>query len=101
MSGLWHYPASITDPATTTSFLQFEPNEQFSTASVGGVINKFADGREQMAFFTSFGTWSQTSTFLSHIWIHWGLRGMYSGFRRVKLSTQGKLFICCVSSYGT
>lgn len=87
-SGLWHYPASITDAATTKAFLEFEPNAQFSSPSVAGVINRFADGREQMAFFTSFGTWSQTSTFLAHTWIHWGLRGVYAGYRRVKLSTQ-------------
>ncbi|KAI9756019.1 MAG: hypothetical protein M1815_004251 [Lichina confinis] len=87
-TGLWHYPASITDTATTKAFLQFEPNSQFSTSTVAGVINNFADGLQQMAFFTSFGTWSQSSTFMAHAWIHWGLRGLYPGFRRVLLSAQ-------------
>lgn len=89
MDGLWHYPASISDANTTSSFLQFDPVASFPSSSVGGVINQFSDGREQMAFFTSFGTWSLTSTYLSHIWIHWGTRGVYPGFRRVKLLAQG------------
>lgn len=89
MEGLWHYPASISDASSTSAFLQFEPVPEYPSPSFGGVINQFPDGREQMAFFTSFATWSVTSTYLSHIWIHWGLRGTYPGIRRVRLSTQG------------
>jgi len=42
-----------------------------------------------MVWFMPWATdWSQTSTFLSHAWIHWMTRGIYLGFRRVYLSTQ-------------
>jgi hypothetical protein len=42
-----------------------------------------------MAWFLPWATqWSQTSTFLSHAWVHWMTRGLYMGFRRVYFSTQ-------------
>ena len=89
-SGLWHYPAKVTDTNTTqtTAFLKFQANAEYSTESVGGVINSYPTGQQQMVFFTSFGTWSATSTYLSHIWIQWGTRGLYSGMRRAMLGTQ-------------
>jgi len=88
-NGVWHYPAKIIDrnATRTTPFLTFATNAQFTKNTVGGVINTYP-GREQMVFFVSFATWSPTSTYLSHIWIHWGTRGLYSGIRRAHLSTQ-------------
>ncbi|KAK6348079.1 hypothetical protein TWF718_005897 [Orbilia javanica] len=90
LSGLYHVPSKITDTnlTQTTAFLEFGPNVQYADTTVGGVINTFPDGRSQMAFFCSFGTWSPTSSYLNHIWIHWATHGLYDGYRRVLLSTQ-------------
>jgi hypothetical protein len=74
--------------STTTPILEFMPNERFENRSVGGVINTFPDGREQMAFFIGFGNWSITSQYLGHAYVHWGYRGLYQGFRRLVLGTQ-------------
>ncbi|KAF3929959.1 hypothetical protein AA313_de0205982 [Arthrobotrys entomopaga] len=90
LTGLYHIPSKISDMNTTqtTEFLQFSPNAAYPTTTTGGVINTYADGRSQMAFFISFGTWSPTSAYLNHIWIHWGTHGLYDGYRRAHLSTQ-------------
>jgi hypothetical protein len=46
-----------------------------------------------MVFFTSFATdWAPTSNYLQHAWIHWITRGLYTGYRRVNLNTQGMTF---------
>lgn len=54
-SGLFHYPAVITDPKTTWQIAKFGPGGSFSGDTVAGVINNFA-GREQMVWFTSWAT---------------------------------------------
>ncbi|KAJ6263087.1 hypothetical protein Dda_1646 [Drechslerella dactyloides] len=90
LAGLWHNPAKITDTNSTqtTEFLQFSPNSEFADTTTGGVINTYPGGRSQMVFFVAFATWSATSTYLNHIWIHWATRGVYNGYRRARLSTQ-------------
>ncbi|KAN0071986.1 hypothetical protein V8E54_009715 [Elaphomyces granulatus] len=86
--GLWHYPASITNTNTTKEIAQFAANSQFNSTTTAGVINNFG-GREQMVFFTSMDTsWSSTSTFIQHAWVHWLTRGLYAGYRRVNINTQ-------------
>ncbi|RDW68147.1 hypothetical protein BP6252_09543 [Coleophoma cylindrospora] len=86
--GLYHYPATITDPTIAWEFAQFGASTGFASPSTAGVINNIL-GREQMVFFTSFATdWSETSNFLQHAWIHWATRGLYAGFRRVYFVTQ-------------
>lgn len=87
--GLWHFPAVVTDTTTVTPFLQFEPNSVFPVESVAGVTKIYSDGREEMGMFIGGGSWSRTTIYLGHVWFHWGYRGMYSGFRRVYLGTQG------------
>ena len=104
--GLWHYPSTISDTTTTKEFLAFGPASTFTTNSTAGVINNFA-GRQQasplkpfpeialtlikMAFFISSGyVWSQTSNFLAHTWVTWATRGLYVGYRRTYLNTQGE-----------
>src|ERR1700760_5484 len=74
--GLFHTPATIVNDAWTWEVAAFEPIGQFTTRTTAAVINNI-DGREQMAFFLTFGTdWSQTSTFLQHAWINWMTRGV-------------------------
>lgn len=87
-SGLWHYPASISNTTSTKKIAGFGVATGFDTESVAAVINDF-DGRQQMAFFIGFDTtWSSTSSYLQHAWITWMTRGLYAGYRRVNLNTQ-------------
>lgn len=75
-SGLWHYPAIITDSSTTWEAAQFGPSGSFTSTTTAAVINQFGK-RQQMAWFTSFATdWSTTSTFIQHSYIHWITRGL-------------------------
>jgi hypothetical protein len=95
-SGLYHYPAKITNETWTWEISAFEPAGLFTERTTAGktliqhnyeiiarytdcpqaVINN-QDGREQMAFFLGWGTdWSATSNFLQHPWIHWMTRGL-------------------------
>ncbi|KAH6678339.1 hypothetical protein B0J14DRAFT_320104 [Halenospora varia] len=89
-TGLWHYPANITDSSIATEFAQFSAaaSDGFKTVSTAGVINKI-QGREQMVFFIGFSTdWSLASNFLQHAWIQWGTRGLYAGYRRAMMTPQ-------------
>ena len=86
--GLWHYPATISNTTTTKEIAQFAAGGGSSGPTTAAVINNF-DGRQQMAFFIGFDTvWSATSNYVQHAWITWLTRGLYPGYRRVKLSTQ-------------
>jgi hypothetical protein len=87
--GLWHYPAIITDATSTSSFLTFAANANYTTSNVAGVIQNFA-GREQMVFFVEGASWSLTSNYMGHVWFHWGYRGLYNGFRRVAMHMQSR-----------
>lgn len=85
--GLYHYPATVSDAATTTEIAQFAAAAGFQR-STAAVINNFA-GRQQMVFFIGWATeWSPTSNFLQHAYITWMTRGLYTGYRRVNLQTQ-------------
>lgn len=88
-SGLWHSPASISDPSIATAFAEFTAAGTFTTNTVAGVINKYATGRQQMVFFTSWASdWSLASNYLQHSFIHWITRGLFSGKRKTYLNTQ-------------
>ncbi|KAL4926989.1 putative extracellular serine-rich protein [Aspergillus undulatus] len=86
--GLWHYPASISDTATTKAIASFGAGGGDTGETTAAVINNF-DGRQQLVFFIGFDTvWSDTSNFLQHAWITWITRGLHAGYRRVNLNTQ-------------
>ncbi|KAG7129029.1 hypothetical protein HYQ46_010197 [Verticillium longisporum] len=71
---LWHYPASITDTATTKQVAKFGTGGTYTSETVAAVINKI-DGREQFVWFTSWAPdWSSTSNYLQHAHIHWMTR---------------------------
>ncbi|KAG8163143.1 hypothetical protein KVR01_007621 [Diaporthe batatas] len=87
--GLYHYPAVITDPSTTTQAAKFGPGGSYSTDTVAAVVNKFPGGREQFVWFTSWApSWSATSNYLQHAHIHWMTRGIFLGKRKTHLSAQ-------------
>ncbi|KAJ1550765.1 hypothetical protein HK096_005156, partial [Nowakowskiella sp. JEL0078] len=72
------------------SILTFKGGEDpsFQTDTVGGVLISHEDGREEMAFFLAFGSFSTTSILLGHLWIAWGTRGLYIGTRQIYLTAQ-------------
>lgn len=73
---IWHYPARITDPSTTTEIAQFSPAGDFTNTTTAAVINNYS-GRQQMVWFTGFATqWSVSSNFLMHAHINWMTRGL-------------------------
>lgn len=73
---IWHYPATITDPSTTTEIAQFGPAGDFTNTTTAAVINNYS-GRQQMVWFTGFATqWSASSNFLMHAHINWMTRGL-------------------------
>ncbi|KAE9969603.1 hypothetical protein EG328_006784 [Venturia inaequalis] len=87
---MWHYPATITDPATTFEIAQYAPDagNTFTNPTTAAVINQFAT-REQMVFFQSWATdWALSSNFLQHAFIHWMTRGLFVGRRRIYFNTQ-------------
>lgn len=87
--GLWHYPAVITDPSTTTQVAKFGPGGSYTSDSVAAVINKFPGGREQFVWFTNWApSWSATSNYLQHAHIHWMTRGVFLGKRKTHVSAQ-------------
>lgn len=88
--GLYHDPAIITNSSTTTQIAAFGPSSDgtFNGSTVAAVINNF-NGRQQMAWFTSFATqWSVASNYVQHSWIHWMTRGVFAGRRRTLFNTQ-------------
>lgn len=87
-SGLWHYPATITNSSIATQIATFDPAGSFTTTTTAAVINNIG-GRQQMVWFMGWATdWSQTSNYLQHAYIHWMTRGLFVGKRKVYLSTQ-------------
>ncbi|KAJ3327860.1 hypothetical protein HDU93_001780, partial [Gonapodya sp. JEL0774] len=53
-SGLFHYPASITNTTSTSAVLYFGTG---SSATVGGVVTQFPNNRQVMSFYLDFGDW--------------------------------------------
>lgn len=87
--GLWHYPAKITDTATTKAVAKFAPDGTYTSETVAAVINKFSDGREQFVWFTSWAPqWSTTCAAFQHAHIHWMTRGLFLGKRKTHLNIQ-------------
>ena len=87
---MYHYPAAITDAATTWEVAKYSPSADgaFTEDTTAAVINDFG-GLQQMVWFGSWATdWSATSNFLQHAYIHWMTRGLFLGARKTYLSTQ-------------
>ncbi|KAI8849411.1 hypothetical protein BC829DRAFT_416857 [Chytridium lagenaria] len=86
-TGLFHIPGTIVNSSAVTPFLSFSTlGSAWPEATIAGVIYNITDGpypREQMSFFLPFGSWSSTCLIISHLWVQWGTRGTYNGFRRI------------------
>ncbi|KAG8413411.1 hypothetical protein J3458_012975 [Metarhizium acridum] len=86
--GLWHYPATITNTTTTKEVASFDAAAGFPSKTTAAVVHS-ANGREQMVWFISWDpTWSQTSSYLQHAYIHWMTRSLFVGKRQSHLSAQ-------------
>ena len=88
-SGLYHYPATLTNTTIARPILYalaYAP--QFPNEGVVGTQLTLPDGRKQMIFFISFGSFSSSSLLMNHFWIFWGMRSTFAGFRRVYLNAQ-------------
>ncbi|KAI8800588.1 hypothetical protein BJ742DRAFT_764017 [Cladochytrium replicatum] len=85
MVNISHYPASIVNATKAIPIAHFSTNELFPQDTVAAAIIQHDDGRQQMAFYMAFGSWSQTSLLLCHMWFNWGTRGVYQGVRRLHL----------------
>lgn len=90
--GIWHYPATITDPKNTWEIASLATSSDgtFSGPSTAAIINQSANGkRQQMVWFSSWATnWALTSNYLQHAYIAWLTRGLTVGYRRLHLNTQ-------------
>ncbi len=79
--GLYHYPAEVFDYSITTPIV-------LSSAGIIATINNKSDGRQMMHFYTPFGSWSFTSSTLSHLVVNWGFKNIIPGYRRISLNLQ-------------
>ncbi len=84
LSGIWHYPVKITNPAVAKPFLNYSVPSQ----SVAGIVNTLTDGREQLSFFFDQATWSIHSSVVGNAWANWVTKGLFIGERRIYLSAQ-------------
>jgi len=81
VNGIYHTRVKIVDSSIAKPFLYYSDNG--NKGGVAAIISKYPNGREKMSFFFGFGDWSQSSLFLNHLWLTWGTRSLFNGFRRV------------------
>jgi hypothetical protein len=88
-SGLWHTPCVIKNSSIAKPVLNFLPDTTgtFKSETVAAALISM-NGRQQLSFYFSAATWSTTTMLFGHMWLAWGTRGLYSGFRRIAFSTQ-------------
>jgi len=84
VNNIYRTRIKITDESLVTPFLYYADNG--SKGAVAATITHYPNGREKMSFYFGFGTWSQSSVILSHLWLVWGTRNIFNGFRRVYFS---------------
>ncbi|OUM60468.1 hypothetical protein PIROE2DRAFT_46235, partial [Piromyces sp. E2] len=82
--GLYHTPVSIAGATVEAKpILYFKKDSTYPEDTIAALYMKLPDGRERLSFYFGFGDWSLNCIILNHIWINWGTRGIYNGFRRV------------------
>ncbi|OUM68757.1 hypothetical protein PIROE2DRAFT_38846 [Piromyces sp. E2] len=79
VNNIYHSKVKIVDTKNTKPFLHYKGKK----GAVAATISKYDDGREVMRFFFGLGTWSQSSAVINHLWLTWGTRALFNGFRRV------------------
>jgi len=81
VNDIYHTRVQIINPANTKPLLYYSDNGE--KGAVAAAITTYPNGREKMHFYFGFGEWSVTSLVLNHLWLSWGTRSLYNGFRRV------------------
>jgi len=81
VNDIYHSRVKIINTKTTRPFLYY--SNKGKKGDVAATISTYEDGREVMRFFFGLGTWSQSSTMVNHLWLTWGTRALFNGFRRV------------------
>ncbi|OUM66708.1 carbohydrate-binding module family 1 protein [Piromyces sp. E2] len=81
VNDIYHTKVKIINEATTKPFLYYDKDDK--EGNVAAIFTKYEDGREKMSFFFGLGSWSQTSNIINHLWLTWGTRSLFNGFRRV------------------
>ncbi|OUM62722.1 hypothetical protein PIROE2DRAFT_31611, partial [Piromyces sp. E2] len=80
VNGIYHTRVKIVDD-NIKPFLYYSDNGK--KGAVAATISKYPNGREKMSFFFGLGSWSQSSVIINHLWLTWGTRSLFNGFRRV------------------
>jgi len=83
---VYHTRVRITNNKITQPLLYAPSNGEED--AVVATITKYDNGREILSFFFRLGSWSTTGVLLSHLWVTWGTRSLYNGFRRVYFTPQ-------------
>jgi len=81
VDNIYHLRVKILNSSTTKPLFYYSDNGK--KGAVAATVSKYNDGREVMSFFFGFGSWHQSSVIVNHIWLTWGFRNLYNGFRRV------------------
>ncbi|OUM68760.1 Non-catalytic module family DOC2 [Piromyces sp. E2] len=81
INGIYHTRVKITNTKTTKPMLYYDDNGK--RGAVAATVAKYDNGREVMSFFFELGSWHQSSAIMNHLWLNWGTRSLYNGFRRV------------------
>ncbi|KAL6611459.1 hypothetical protein U3516DRAFT_551422 [Neocallimastix sp. 'constans'] len=81
INNVYHGRIKIIDETHVKPFLYYKENDK--KGAVAATIINYPNGREEMNFYFGFGSWSQSSIILCHLWLVWGTRNIFNGFRRV------------------
>ena len=81
VNDIYHTRVKILNSKTTKPFLYYADNGK--KGAVAATVAKYSNGREVMSFFFGLGSWHQSSVIINHLWLTWGTRNLYNGFRRV------------------
>jgi hypothetical protein len=80
--------AGLHTPCTPKPILQFAPQQPDAAPQVAGVLVKYQDGRESLAFVFDCSDHSTTCMLLGHLSLGWMLQGLVPGERRALLTVQ-------------
>ena len=78
----------IQAPCNATAILDFVSTPGAAPTTSGGVLVKYADGRESLAFLFDCAGWSQSCLVLGHLSLSWMLRDIIPGARQPLLLVQ-------------
>ena len=82
VTGAWFYPASVSDPATTTVLIEGAGGEAMT------IVHRFPDGREALVNMMDGNEYLVHSAAYAYGFVSWAFRGVFPGERQVYLSPQ-------------